>query len=220
MMDKSAHNLYLSRLASSGFVVASVEYRTSNQGPYPMPLQDVKAAIRYLKAHADRFRINKEQIGVMGESAGGYLTCMAALDNDPALDVGEYLEESSKVQAACPWYPPTDLSAFPCESAEKCASSAESLLLGFNSMLNKEKAYQSSPVFQGYEGCTAISDHPWQLRSGRSLCSVGNFIRTSGEKKDCDVTLLTLDGADHADIQFFQDEVWNRIAEFFHEKLK
>ena len=146
MMDKSAHNLYLSRLASSGFVVASVEYRTSNQGPYPMPLQDVKAAIRYLKAHADRFRINKEQIGVMGESAGGYLTCMAALDNDPALDVGEYLEESSKVQAACPWYPPTDLSAFPCESAEKCASSAESLLLGFNSMLNKEKAYQSSPV--------------------------------------------------------------------------
>ena len=35
MMDKSAHNLYLSRLASGGFVVASVEYRTSNQGPYP-----------------------------------------------------------------------------------------------------------------------------------------------------------------------------------------
>ena len=91
MMDKSAHNLYLSRLAGSGFVVASVEYRTSNQGPYPMPLQDVKAAIRYLKAHADRFRINKEKMGVMGESAGGYLACMAALDNDPSLDVGEYL---------------------------------------------------------------------------------------------------------------------------------
>ena len=102
MMDKSAHNLYLSRLASGGFVVASVEYRTSNQGPYPMPLQDVKATIRYLKAHADRFRINKEQMGVMGESAGGYLTCMVALDHDPALDVGEYLEESSEVQAALP----------------------------------------------------------------------------------------------------------------------
>ena len=100
MMDKSAHNLYLSRLASSGFVVASVEYRTSNQGPYPMPLQDVKAAIRYLKAHADRFRINKEQIGVMGESAGGYLTCMAALDNDPALDVGNYYQSYGQKRAA------------------------------------------------------------------------------------------------------------------------
>lgn len=219
MMDKSAHNLYLSRLASSGFVVASVEYRTSNQGPYPMPLQDVKAAIRYLKAHADRFRINKEQIGVMGESAGGYLTCMAALDNDPALDVGEYLEESSKVQAACPWYPPTDLSTFPCESAEKCASSAESLLLGFNSMLNKEKAYQSSPVSK------VTKDAPPFLIIHGNCDQVVPYVQSETlygllEKKDCDVTLLTLDGADHADIQFFQDEVWNRIAEFFHEKLK
>ena len=195
MMDKSAHNLYLSRLASSGFVVASVEYRTSNQGPYPMPLQDVKAAIRYLKAHADRFRINKEQIGVMGESAGGYLTCMAALDNDPAL------------------------SAFPCESAEKCASSAESLLLGFNSMLNKEKAYQSSPVSK------VTKDAPPFLIIHGNCDQVVPYVQSETlygllEKKDCDVTLLTLDGADHADIQFFQDEVWNRIAEFFHEKLK
>ena len=145
-MDRSAHLAYLSKLAQSGFVVASVEYRTSNEGEYPMQIQDVKAAIRYLRAHADRYRIDAEYIGVTGESAGGYLTCMAALDEAVSLDVGDYLEQSSKVQAACPWYPPTDLSAFPCESAEKCASSAESLLLGFNSMLNKEKAYQSSPV--------------------------------------------------------------------------
>ena len=236
MMDKSAHNLYLSRLASSGFVVASVEYRTSNQGPYPMPLQDVKAAIRYLKAHADRFRINKEQIGVMGESAGGnYVVALTARLKAKGkglpykivgfssflamLDVGEYLEESSKVQAACPWYPPTDLSAFPCESAEKCASSAESLLLGFNSMLNKEKAYQSSPVSK------VTKDAPPFLIIHGNCDQVVPYVQSETlygllEKKDCDVTLLTLDGADHADIQFFQDEVWNRIAEFFHEKLK
>ena len=88
MMDKSAHNLYLSRLASDGFVVASVEYRTSNQGRIRCRYRSVKAAIRYLKAHADRFRINKEQIGVMGESAGGYLTCMAALDNESGSGCG------------------------------------------------------------------------------------------------------------------------------------
>ena len=142
-----------------------------------------------------------------------------ALDNDPALDVGEYLEESSKVQAACPWYPPTDLSAFPCESAEKCASSAESLLLGFNSMLNKEKAYQSSPVSK------VTKDAPPFLIIHGNCDQVVPYVQSETlygllEKKDCDVTLLTLDGADHADIQFFQDEVWNRIAEFFHEKLK
>ena len=157
-----------------------------------------------------------------GSKAGDvnpYFACMAALDNDPSLDVGEYLEESSKVQAACPWYPPTDLSAFPCESAEKCASSAESLLLGFNSMLNKEKAYQSSPVSK------VTKDAPPFLIIHGNCDQVVPYVQSETlygllEKKDCDVTLLTLDGADHADIQFFQDEVWNRIAEFFHEKLK
>ena len=218
MMDKSAHNLYLSRLAGSGFVVASVEYRTSNQGPYPMPLQDVKAAIRYLKAHADRFRINKEKMGVMGESAGGYLACMAALDNDPSLDVGEYLEESSKVQAACPWYPPTDLSAFPCESAEQCASSAESLLLGFNSKRNREKAYNCSPVSK------VTKDAPPFLIIHGNCDRTVPYVQSKTlynllEAQDCDVTLLTLDGADHADLQFFQDETWKRIIDFFRRKL-
>lgn len=89
------------------------EYRTSNEGKYPTQIQDVKAAIRYLRAYAERFNIDEEKIGVMGESAGGYLTCMAALDNDSGLDVGEHLEKSSRAQAACAWYPPTDLTAFP-----------------------------------------------------------------------------------------------------------
>ena len=89
------------------------EYRTSNEGKYPTQIQDVKAAIRYLRAYAERFNIDEEKIGVMGESAGGYLTCMAALDNASGLDVGEHLEKSSRAQAACAWYPPTDLTAFP-----------------------------------------------------------------------------------------------------------
>lgn len=89
------------------------EYRTSNEGKYPTQIQDVKAAIRYLRAYAERFNIDEEKIGVMGESAGGYLTCMAALDNVSGLDVGEHLEKSSRAQAACAWYPPTDLTAFP-----------------------------------------------------------------------------------------------------------
>ena len=121
-MDKSAHLSYLSTLAHQGFVVCSVEYRTSNEGCYPMQIEDVKAAIRYLKAHADRYRIDKEHFGAMGESAGGFLTCMAALDHDKARDVGEYLEESSSIQAACPWYPPTNLSTFKHKDAEECAA--------------------------------------------------------------------------------------------------
>lgn len=102
-MDRSAHLPYLAQLARSGFVVASVEYRTSNEAHFPAQLIDVKSAVRYLRAHAERYRIDPERFGVMGESAGGHLTAMAALADDPAFDVGEYLEYSSKVQAACPW---------------------------------------------------------------------------------------------------------------------
>lgn len=89
-----------------------------------MQLCDIKAAIRYLRAYAKRYRINSEKFGVMGESAGGYLTCMAALDQDKKLDTGEYLEYSSQVQAACPWYPPTDASHFPYDDVEKAAMSS------------------------------------------------------------------------------------------------
>ena len=122
-LDKSAHFAYLAKLALEGFAVASVEYRTSNEGAYPMPLEDVKAAIRYIKAHADRYNIDENKIGVAGESAGGYLAAMCALDNDKALDVGNYLDCSSEVQACCAFYPPTDVSTFPYESPLTSAAS-------------------------------------------------------------------------------------------------
>lgn len=54
---------------------------------------------------------------------------MAALDWDKKLDIGEYLEYSSQVQAASPWNPPTDASHFPYDDVEKAAMSSESLLI-------------------------------------------------------------------------------------------
>jgi acetyl esterase/lipase len=137
----------------------------------------------------------------------------------PYMYVGEYLEESSEVQAACPWYPPTDLSAFPCESAEQCASSAESLLLGFNSKRNREKAYNCSPVSK------VTKDAPPFLIIHGNCDRTVPYVQSKTlynllEAQGCDVTLLTLDGADHADLQFFQDETWNWIIDFFNRKLK
>ena len=78
-MSVSAHLAYLCDLAREGFVVASVQYRTSNEAVFPAQLEDVKAAIRYLKAHSERYGIDPERFGVMGESAGGHLTVMTAL---------------------------------------------------------------------------------------------------------------------------------------------
>ena len=217
-MDKSAHLSYLSTLAHQGFVVCSVEYRTSNEGCYPMQIEDVKAAIRYLKAHADRYRIDKEHFGAMGESAGGFLTCMAALDHDKNHDVGDYLEESSSIQAACPWYPPTNLSTFKYKDAEECAASMESLLLGYNTMRNIKEAYNSSPVSKVTKDAPpfliihGINDQTVPFEQSEELYD--KLIENG-----CDADLIALEGADHADLQFFQDELWDRIIEFFKTKL-
>ena len=217
-MDRSAHIAYLSELARSGFVVASVEYRTTNEEIYPAQLTDVKAAIRYLKAHSKRYNIDEERFGVMGESAGGYLTAMAALVNDPAYDVGEYREYSSKVQAACPWYPPTDVSCFPYPSEADAAASPESMLLGKNTMIYKEDAMKICPVTYVTKDAP-----PFMIIHGTKDATVpfmqGEILHDKLEEAGCDVKLVAIDGADHADMQFFQKETWQRIINFFHDKL-
>lgn len=217
-LDRSAHLAYLTELARNGFVVASVEYRTTNEGPFPIQLTDVKAGIRYLKAQSGRYNIDPDRFGVMGESAGGYLASMAALAEDKAFDVGVFTEYSSKVQAACPWYPPTDVSGFPYPSPVEAAASMESMLLGKNVMLNKEEAIKICPV-----SFVTKDAPPFLIIHGDSDHTVpfsqGEILHDKLEKAGADVKLLILEGADHADMPFFQRELWQRITAFFKDKL-
>jgi acetyl esterase/lipase len=83
-----------------GYVVAGVSIRSSTQAPFPAQLHDIKAAIRWLRAHARGYGIDPHRIAVMGDSSGGWTTAMAALtgNDDPA----------SRVRAGVAFYPPTD----------------------------------------------------------------------------------------------------------------
>lgn len=66
----------LASIAARGYVVASVEYRLSGEAPFPAAVQDVKAAIRWLRMHASRFGIDKSRAVVWGGSAGGQLAAL------------------------------------------------------------------------------------------------------------------------------------------------
>ena len=215
-MDRSAHTAYLSQLAMQGFVVASVEYRTSNEVRFPGPLQDVKAAIRYLRAHADRFNLDPERIGTMGESAGGYLTAMTALADDPAFDKGAYLEQSSRVQAAVPWYPPTDFTAM--QSARSNAASPESLLLGLDVGTHPLEAEAACPVHYVTKAAP-----PMLMIHGTADTTVpfaqSELLYEKLEKAGCDVSLIAIEGSEHAGLPFFQPELWDAILAFFRDKL-
>ena len=63
-------------LLDAGLAVASIDYRHALEAPFPAQLLDAKAAVRYLRAHADELGISTERIGVMGESAGGHIAAL------------------------------------------------------------------------------------------------------------------------------------------------
>ena len=99
-------------VAEAGFVVASIQYRTVVNGAhYRDGIADVKAAIRFLRAHAGQYGVDKKHVAVWGESAGGYLAAMVGLTNGTRLfEARGNLEESSDVQAVIDKFGPSDIS--------------------------------------------------------------------------------------------------------------
>lgn len=89
------------KFPSQGYAVACVEYRLVPDVHWPEPLEDVRAAIRYLRAHAAEYNLDAENIAIMGNSAGGHLACMvAALAGRPVMNGRRYgnLDQSDAVQ--------------------------------------------------------------------------------------------------------------------------
>jgi acetyl esterase/lipase len=98
-------------LQSAGFLVIAVNYRLAPQYIFPAQIQDVKCAVRYLRAHAAEYHLDPEKIGVWGGSAGGHLSALLGTSGGtPGWDVGEYLDQSSRVQAVVDMFGPADLS--------------------------------------------------------------------------------------------------------------
>ena len=95
----------LAQLAAEGFVVASVEYRLADEAPFPAALQDVRAAVRFLKSNAAKYRIDAANVAVWGGSAGGQLAALAAAScGDHSLDPEPSQGGSECVQGAVIWY--------------------------------------------------------------------------------------------------------------------
>lgn len=91
----------MERLAQRGFVTALVSYRLSTEAKYPAALNDCKAALRCLRAHASELKLDPKRIGVMGGSAGGHLSGLTAMTSGKAEFEGDgpFKDSSSAVQA-------------------------------------------------------------------------------------------------------------------------
>lgn len=124
----------LASLAAEGFTVASLEYRLAGEAPHPAQVQDVRAAIRFLKANAARFGVDPARIAVWGGSAGGHLAALAATScNDPGFDVKAATPPAAGdtcVQAAAIWYGVFDFAPLLARQGQPGAPAAENQLLG------------------------------------------------------------------------------------------
>jgi acetyl esterase/lipase len=101
---------FLNALATSGFAVASLNYRLAPQNKWPAQIEDVKCGIRYLRTHAQRYGVDPGQIFAFGTSYGGLLVALAAFTgDDSSFDVGKYPNTSSRIAAAVDFFGPADL---------------------------------------------------------------------------------------------------------------
>lgn len=101
----------LASFAERGYFCATIEYRLSGEAIFPAQIEDCKCAIRYLRAHAQKYNLDANRIGVWGSSAGGHL--VALLGTSATVKElegkGGWSDQSSRVQAVCDFCGPTDL---------------------------------------------------------------------------------------------------------------
>jgi len=130
-------------LLSSGIAIATIDYRLSHEAIFPAQIEDVKGAVRYLRANAATLGIDPARIGCWGSSAGGHLSALLATSGGVAAcegTTGGNLGESSTVLVAADYFGPTDLLQMSPDVTNPPGSSmdhdlptsAESRLLGFD----------------------------------------------------------------------------------------
>jgi len=109
--DKSEAVMFARGMTAKGYLVVSINYRLYPAGKFPNMIEDVKCAIRSLRAHAGEYNLDRNRIAAIGPSAGGHLVSLLGTSDESAgWDVGEYLDQSSRVQAVIAMAAVTDLS--------------------------------------------------------------------------------------------------------------
>ena len=222
----------LTFLADSGYIVACVQYRTSDQGKFPAQIVDVKTAIRFLRANSEMYGVDPDRIGVFGRSAGGHLASLAAMNTRDFLSE-EWEEYSSDVQAACDMFGPADLTLTIAHSLEKLddpqyrwhrmEDTYDAMLLGWEGSTDRlmEKAKIASPINYINDGmCDILIMHGEE--DGTVPLSVSEKFYSQLVKQDREdhADFYVLRHGGHGTPEFYQESVRRILLRFFDRHLK
>jgi len=212
----------LVQFAKQGYVVASVQHRTSREAKFPAQLHDIQAAVRYLKKHAAKFHIDPKRVGVWGSSSGGHLAALLGTSSGV-----KHLEEKtrndnidSSVQAVVDWYGPTDLlkmSQFPSKVDFDAPDSPESTLIGGPLQKNKAKVELANPIRY-----VTPDDPPFLIMHGdkdkRVPYNQSVLLYQALKKAKVEVTMYQIEGAGHGG--FAHPIILETVEKFFDAHLK
>jgi acetyl esterase/lipase len=204
-----------------GYAVASINYRLSRHAIFPAQIQDCQAAIRWLRAHAGEYRIDPNRFGVWGGSAGGHLVALlGTAGNVEAFDVGSHAGVSSRVQAVCDFFGPTDfakMSSFWTTMDHDAPDSPESRLIGGPVQERPELVRRANPITY-----VTKDDPPFLIVHGDKDPLVphhqSQMLYEALQKAGVDATLYIVRGGGHGG--FKDPQVDLLVANFFAKHLK
>jgi acetyl esterase/lipase len=202
-MDRNVMVPELSWFVKRGFAVASLDYTVTYRNHYPAMVEDVKSGIRFLKAHARELKLDAGRIALMGDSAGGYLASLCALTGKiREYDTGDYLDYTSEVQAAIPWYGV----ARPGDRTPDITKVAFDL-----------------PSFADVTQFVSRDSPPFLILHGDKDSQVplsqAELLYDALQKAGAPADLVILEGAEHADAAFIQEEPKQLILDFLKSRL-
>lgn len=206
-------------LVDEGFAIVSIDYRLSTQAPFPAQAHDIKAAIRFLRAHQSELGIDAHRVVIAGSSAGGHLAALVGVTNgnqELEGNVGGNLDQSSDVQGIISLFGASDFMTILEQSTEHGRSvrvPALQLLLGGQPAEKPELAKLASPV----EHIDA-HDPPLLLLHGDADPQMppeqSKELAAAYQKAGLPVKLVIIPGAVHGGKQFYDPERIALMKEF------
>lgn len=202
-------------LQDAGFLVVSVNYRLAPEYLFPAMIEDVKCAVRSLRAHASQYNLDPERIGVWGTSAGGHLVAMlGTTDESAGFEAGEYLDYSSRVQAVVVMFGPADLTLGLGEGGNRARSIFGDFDLGL-----------ASPVTY-----VSADDPPFLILHGEKDTTVsirqGEILLNALEQVNVPAELVRVVNAGHSfqpeggPISPTREEITQLVVKFFEGQLR
>jgi acetyl esterase/lipase len=210
---------------AKGFAFAIVEYRPSDIAPFPAQIEDAKSAIRFLRAHADEYGIDKTKVALWGDSSGGHTSTFVGITGNNELAGEQNPGESCAVSCVIDWFGPTDIAMmnyYPTAMDHRREDSPEGFLIGRKNVLaNPELAQKANPL--NYISADKATP-PFLMMHGGSdnLVPFNQSVRLYEKLREFgkDVTFYKLKGGGHGMGGFNSPEALEVLFAFVKEHIE